>query len=147
MTTAASSRPAAAETIPTPEEIAAEIFSEVTIGAHLDPRMTRREIANWSAEGIAVIAAALRAAEERGARGRWLPIAEALKDGAEIIYRREDGEVGRCRWDLGTYEDDEPEWWDIDSDQPAHPAFYIPMPALTPPAQDGGSETQEDGVA
>lgn len=134
---AASSRPAAAaETIPTPEDVAAEIFSEVTIGAHLDPRMTRREVANWGAEGIAVIAAALRAERERGATEMRERLAEAVDGLATDTERRYRRPVTRLDMAISDYE----ALTQIRSYKAV--AAAIRQFPLTPPAQDGGSETQ-----
>lgn len=58
----------------------------------------------------------------------WRDIETAPRDGTEIIYRRKDGQVGRCRWDAGAYGEDDPAWWDIDADQGAYPDYWLPPP-------------------
>jgi hypothetical protein len=129
VTPAASSRPAAAAE--TPEEVARDIFSDVAQGAFLDARMSSRDIGRWCEEAVEVIAAALRAERERGAQ--WLPIETAPRDGRYALVWREPWEAGyvACLHPGPV----------LTVTGVVNPTHWSPMP--TPPAQDGGSETQE----
>lgn len=134
---AASSRPAAAETIPTQaqgqsvEESAKKLFEKL-FGTP-----------DWShAHARSTIADALRAERERGARERWMPIETAPKDRTRIILATIGGHVTVGHW----LDNSNTSWpwqgWSTDRGPFAIDGVTHWMPLPSPPAQDGGSETQ-----
>jgi hypothetical protein len=152
VTPAASSRPAAAETIPTPEEIL-EAVDRIVWG---------EDNAEWERpDGTAdrfklalLIEDALRAEYERGARERWLPIDTAPKDGREIdIWVTGPGSrrLADCRWGrprrgpLCSPPPDAPLQWTTRDGWPLDPRNGVPThyQEITPPAQDGGNGSEK----
>lgn len=109
------------------------------------------DYANAAIRALAPLrAAALRAAEERRARERWRPIESAPRDGTPFLGwcpKRGARETCWAPWQPGSiaYERDRNGGcfrWDEPLSHSAwswKPTHWLP---LTPPAQDGGSETQ-----